>query len=265
MQTVTSKDGTKIAYDKTGNGPAVILIEGATGSRKMGFSAGVAKLLASDFTVYCYDRRGRGDSGDTQPFAVEREIEDIDALIDEAGGAAYLCGLSSGASLALEAAIKLGDKVKKLAMYEAPYDSSEGAAAPWHEYTTQLKRALAANRRAEAVTLFLKFLSVPDEMIENMRKGPMWQSLEALAPTLAYDAAAMGEDRAVPVGRAAKVKAQTLAMDGEKSAEYMSFMGATAEALAKAIPNAQRRTVKGQGHDISAEALAPELIKFFKD
>src|SRR5258708_28462541 len=121
MRTVTSKDGTKIAYDKQGEGPAVILVDGALCTRSFGSKPELVKLLAPHFAVYSYDRRGRGDSGDTRPYAVEREVEDIEALIHEAGGAAYLYGHSSGASPALEAAIKLGGKAKKLPRYQSPY------------------------------------------------------------------------------------------------------------------------------------------------
>src|SRR5439155_21940419 len=133
MNTVTSKDGTKIAYDETGHGPAVIHVAGAMGTRSFGFPDH-ARLLESHFTVYNYDRRGRGDSTDTKPFAVQREVEDIDALIKEAGGSAFVYGISSGAALAMEAAIALGNKFKKLAMYEAPYNSDDTARQAWKEY-----------------------------------------------------------------------------------------------------------------------------------
>src|SRR5258708_5007222 len=134
MPTVTSKDGTKIGYDTRGAGPAVILIEGATGVRSAGYSNKLADLLAPNFTVYSYDRRGRGESTDTKPYSVQREIEDIEALIDVAGGSAYLYGISSGGALALEATIALKGKVKKLAVYEVPYDSSENGVKAWKEY-----------------------------------------------------------------------------------------------------------------------------------
>jgi pimeloyl-ACP methyl ester carboxylesterase len=261
MQTITSKDGTKIAYDKLGQGPAVILVSGTIMARS-GF-AELAQRLASDFTVYNYDRRGRGDSTDTQPFAVDREIEDIETLIDEAGGSAFVYGISSGASLAMEAAAVLGDKVKRLAMYEASYDESEGAAEGWRTYRSNLDEALAANRHSDAIVLFMKMVGVPDDMITSVKNSSMWPGLEAIAPTLRYDAAAMGDDRSAPVDRAVKVKTQTLVMDGGASFQMVPFMRATAEKLAKTIPNAQRRTIEGQGHDISPDALAPVLIEFF--
>src|SRR2546425_1217488 len=157
MHTVISKDGTKIAYDKEGEGPAVILVAGALSVRFPELS----KLLAPRFTVYNYDRRGRGDSGDTKPYAVEREVEDIAALLDVAGGSACLYGHSSGAALALEAALRLGNKVKKLAMYEAPYNDDPKVQHAWGQYIKQLTDALAANRRGDAVALFMKYVGMP--------------------------------------------------------------------------------------------------------
>lgn len=226
-------------------------------------ATGLAQLLSSNFTVYNYDRRGRGDSTDTKPFALKREIEDIEALIDEAGGSAYVYGISSGACLAMEAAAELGGKVTKLAMYEAPYDESEGAAEKWKDYRSKLDEAIAADRRGDAIVLFMTLVGVPDDMIAGMKNSPMWPGLEAVAPTLPYDAAAMGEDRSVQVDHAAKVTAETLVMDGGANLEAMPFMHASAETLAKAIPNAERRTIEGQSHDVSSEILAPVLIEFF--
>jgi pimeloyl-ACP methyl ester carboxylesterase len=189
MPSVISKDGTSIAYSTTGEGPALILIDGATGFRAFGVGTALAPLLAPHFTVYSYDRRGRGESGDTQPYAVAREIEDIEALIDAAGGEASLYGISSGGALALEATLALGGKVKKLAIYEVPYDSSENGMAAWRAYRTRLAEALAAGRRGDAVEIFLRFVGAPEEMVAGMRHTPVWATLEAVAPTLAYDAA----------------------------------------------------------------------------
>jgi pimeloyl-ACP methyl ester carboxylesterase len=263
MNTVTSRDGTKIAFDKTGHGPAVIHVAGALGTRSFGFPEH-ARLLEPRFTVYNYDRRGRGESTDTQPFAVEREVEDIAALIDEAGDSVYLYGISSGACLALEAAIMLQSKVEKLALYEAPYNSAPDDQPIWHEYYTKLHELVAAEKRSDAVMHFMQFVGVPDIAIEDMRTQPMWSGLEAVAPTLLYDAAAMGgETRLVPVERAAKVAAPTLVMDGEKSLKMYPFMRTTADALAQAMPNAERHTLTGQGHDVDANVLAPVLVEFF--
>ena len=200
MNKVISKDGTEIAYDKQGQGTGVILIDGALSFRSFGPMPELAKLLSKNFTVITYDRRGRGDSGNPKPFAVAREIEDIEALTVEAGGSACLYGISSGACLALETAIKLVDKVKKLAIYEAPYNSDETDQADWRGYTEQLTKFLAENRRGDAVALFMTFVGTPAAQIEAMRKTPIWSMFESVAPTLAYDAAAMGgSDRSVPV------------------------------------------------------------------
>jgi pimeloyl-ACP methyl ester carboxylesterase len=263
MKTVTSKDGTKIAYDKTGHGPAVIHVAGAMGTRSFGFPDH-ARLLEAHFTVYTYDRRGRGESTDTRAFAVEREVEDIAALIHEAGDSASLYGISSGACLVLEAAIMLESKVKKLAVYEAPYHSDPDDTPIWHDYYTKLNALVAAKKRGDAVVHFMKFVGVPDNVLEDMRRQPMWAGLEAVAPTLLYDAAAMGgQTRLVPVERVAKVAAPTLVMVGEESLSMYPFMRTTADALAQAMPTASRRTLKGQGHDVDAQVLAPVVGAFF--
>jgi dihydrofolate reductase len=203
VQTVQSADGTTIAYEQTGHGPAIIVVDGALGSRAFGVAEPLAALLASQFTVFTYDRRGRGASTDTLPFAVAREIEDIEALITTAGGSAYLFGISSGAALAMEAAITLGDKVKKLAMYEAPYNADDAARQAWRQYRQQLDELLAADRRGDAVVLFAMYVGMPADHAPAMRQQPMWPLCEAVAPTLAYDAAVMGDDASVPIDRAA--------------------------------------------------------------
>lgn len=261
QEAVTSQDGTRIAYSKLGQGPAVILVGGALSDRAG--AAELARLLASRLTVYSYDRRGRGDSGDTKPYAVRREVEDIEALIDKAGGSAHVYGKSSGAALALQAAAALGGKVRKLALYEAPYSEADGAAQSWKAFTASLDRQLAADRRAEAVTAFMKFVGAPDQAVAQMKASPAWPGMLKMAPTLAYDNALLGDDRSVPVGIAAQVKVPTLVMDGGASRGPMPFMRATADKLAQAIPGARRQVVEGQAHDVSAQALAPLLLAFF--
>jgi len=258
---VTSRDGTRIAYDTWGKGPALILVNGALADRSG--NAELAQLLAPRFTVYSYDRRGRGASGDTKPYSVRREIEDIEALIERAGGSAYVYGKSSGASLALQAAASLGGKVEKLALYEAPFSDAAGAAVEWKEFRTKLDGLLAADRRADAVTDFLKFSGAPDEVLTKLKASPAWPGMLAMAPTLAYDSALLGADRSVPVGIAAQVKAKTLVMDGGASLEPLPFMRPTADKLGGSIPGAQRRVVEGQSHDVSAKVLAPILSRFF--
>ena len=261
MNTVTSKDGTQIAYDKRGEGPALILVDGALCYRSFGPMPGLAELLSSHFTVYNYDRRGRGDSGDLQPYSVAREIEDIEALIDEAGGEAFVFGTSSGGALALEAAMRLGSKIKKLAMYEPPYHSGQEVRQAWKEYRQDLGKLLAADRKGDAAALSMKSVGTPEEQVEGMRHAPIWPVFEGVAPTLAYDAAVLGEDRSVPGTRAAQVHVPTLVLSGT----VIPFMEATAKEIAKSIPEARQRTLEGQPHDVNLEVLAPVLIEFFKD
>jgi pimeloyl-ACP methyl ester carboxylesterase len=266
MKQVQSADGTTIAFEKKGKGPALILVGGAFAQRAM--DSEITRLaayppLAQHFTVFHYDRRGRGTSTDTQPYAVEREIEDLEALIDEAGGEAFVFGHSSGAALAMEAAIELGGKIQKLAMYEAPYNDEQAARQTWKEYRKQLKQALAAGRRGHAVELFMLLLGMPAEHLEGMHQHPLWPMWEAVAPTLAYDAAIMGEDASVPTERAARVAVPVLVMDGAASAASYPSMHVTATALAAVIPHAQLRTLSGQTHEVEAQALAPVLEQFF--
>ena len=263
MQTVVSRDGTRIAYDRVGDGPALILVAGAMGTRNDQFSSGLARLLSLSFTVYSYDRRGRGGSTETKPYAVQREIDDIESLIDVAGGSGYLFGMSSGGALVLEAAISLKQKVRKSAVYEVPYDDSEAGIQAWHNYRTQLSDAIQDNRPGDAVALFMRLVGVPDDMLEGMRQGPFWKGMEAMAPTLLYDAACLGDDRTVPVERVKNIATPILLLDGSESLKIMPFMVASAERLANTIPSATRKTLEGQRHDVDANALAPVLIDFF--
>jgi pimeloyl-ACP methyl ester carboxylesterase len=261
MNTLKSKDGTTIAVDRQGDGPALILVDGAMSTRSSGSKPELARLLAQHFTVYTYDRRGRGDSGDTKPYAVAREIEDIDALIEQAGGSAFVYGHSSGGCLALEAAAKLGSRVKKLAVYEVPYNDDPQAQKAWGEYIKNLTEALASDRRGDAVALFMAYVGMPAAQIEGMRHAPFWGGMEAIAPTLAYDhTAIMGKDGSIPTERAARVRVPTLVMTGGSGAP---FMLETARTLSKTIPTARLRTLDGQAHDVHPEALAPVLVEFF--
>jgi pimeloyl-ACP methyl ester carboxylesterase len=258
MNTVTSTDGTAIAYDRLGQGPAVIVVDGALCAR--GSKQELTKILADGFTVYNYDRRGRGDSGDTRPYGVAREIEDIAAMIEEAGGSASLYGHSSGACLALEAAAQLGDRVTRLAIYEAPYSDDPADRTPWATYLAQLTEALAAGRHGDAVAMFMRFVGTPEEQIQGMRKAPFWAGLEALAPTLAYDhTGVIGPDRAVPAGRAAQIRTPALVMYGGAGAP---FMRVAAQTLTRALPDARLRGLDGQTHDVDPAALAPLLAEF---
>ncbi len=262
MQTVMSKDGTTIAFDKSGSGPAVILVDGALGSR--GFESGLgqlAALLSEHFTVYHYDRRGRGDSGDNQPYTLEREIEDIEALIDHADGSAFVYGVSSGAALAMEAALKIGGKIKKMAMYEAPYNDDPQARQNWVNYVNDIKEHIAAGRGDDAVLRFMMLVGMSPDDVPGMREQPWFALLATMGHTLLYDAAALGDESAIPHDKAARVSVPTLVMDGSAS---FPFMHIAAAALAETMPNGEQRTLDGQTHEVQPEALEPVLIDFFK-
>jgi pimeloyl-ACP methyl ester carboxylesterase len=261
MNTVKSADGTTIAYDKFGTGSAVIVVGGALEQRAWASeTTQIAQKLGENFSVYFYDRRGRGDSTDTQPFALEREIEDIEALINEAGGSASLFGLSSGAALAFEAALQLGGKVEKLAMYEPPYNSDESARAAWRKYRTDLNAALAENRKGDALGHFMMLVGMSAEDLEGMRHFELWPQWEAIEHTLVYDAEALGEEADVPIEKAARLTVPTLVMDGSAS---FPFMHPTAVMLAEVMPQGYHRTLEGQTHEVSAEVITPILTEFF--
>src|SRR5436190_3240751 len=247
MDQVTSKDGTSIAFDRLGSGPPVILVSG--GSVDRWSNAPLGTLLATDFTVYNYDRRGRGPSGDTPPYAVQREIEDIEAVIGAAGGSAGLFGSSSGAALALEATAS-GLPVTKLALWEPPYILDESARPP-ADQVEQYNKMLAEGRRGDAAEYFMaKVVRMPPEFVASARSQPWWAATEALAHTLPYDATIMG-DYSLPVESAAKVKVPTLVITGGSS---FAFMHETADALAKALPDGRTARIEGQEHNIAPEA-----------
>jgi pimeloyl-ACP methyl ester carboxylesterase len=256
MNEVTSSDGTTIVFDRSGDGPSVILVSGGSTARTA--NAPLAALLSRRFTVFNYDRRGRGGSGDTAPYAVDREVEDIAAVIDAAGESALLYGTSSGAALALEATAS-GLDIRKLALWEPPY-ILEGRPRPPADTANTFTELVAAGRRGDAVEFFMtQVVGLPPEFVVEARRAPWWQAQEALAHTLAYDATIMG-DYSLPSERAAAVRVPTLVIAGGTS---FPFMRETAQALAEVIPDAQRRILEGQDHDVAPEALAPVLEEFF--
>lgn len=255
--TVISKDGTAIAYEKMGKGPGIILVNGALSHRQS--VKDLAARLSKNFAVIIYDRRGRGESGDTKPYAVEREIEDIEALIDEAGGSAYLFGSSSGAALALLAAEKLGTgKIKKLALYEPPYGS--GTKQEFVNEKNKVNELVTDGKPADAITFFMERRGTPPDKMEDMKKSPEWNGMVNMGHTLVYDFEVMG-DGTIPADVAKNITIPTLVMDGEKS---FDFMHATADAVAKTIPAAKRITLKDQMHNVSPEAVQPVLMEFFR-
>ena len=249
MKKANSKDGTTIAFDQSGKGPALILVVGAFNDRSTG--APLAQFLEQHFTVFNYDRRGRGESGDTAPYAIEREIEDLDALIAQAGGSAYLFGYSSGATLALRAAAH-GLNVSRLALYEPP---PTGARAG--ELTPQLTELIAANRRGDAVELFqTEAIGIPAAIVAQMRNAPFRPALEKIAPTLVYESTIL---KSLPTGLIESIRIPTLVIDGEASPEVMRQ---AAQSLAESLPDGRYRTLKDQGHDIVPAALGPVLVEF---
>jgi pimeloyl-ACP methyl ester carboxylesterase len=256
MPKVTSHDGTTIAYDKKGEGPVLILVLGALNRRSQGKR--LTQQLADRYTVVSYDRRGRGDSTDMQPYSTGKEVEDIQALIDELGGKAYIYGHSSGCVLALMAAKQLGSKVAGIALYELPYNADPAAQVISEDYRKELKQLLANDERGKAVALFVKSVGVTDKQIAAMERLPMWKGLTAMAPTLAYDTIKLMEQ--YPELDTKNIATTTLVMYGSKSPD---FMGATAKVLSQALPHAQLCSIEGQTHDVRADVLAPVLAEFF--
>lgn len=265
MKQVRSQDGTLIAFDQYGEGPAVILVGGAFQHRAIDLrTAELAALLAPYFKVVHYDRRGRGDSGDMAPYAAEREVEDLGALIDAAGGTAFVFGMSSGSALVLDAADRLGGKIEKFAVYEPPFIVNEERPPVPKENLARITELIAADRCGDAVAYFMvNAVGVPEEFVAQMRQEPFWSTFEAVAHTLPYDATLMegtmfGE--ALPAERWISVVVPTLVVDGGESPAYMH---SGAQALADILPNAQRRTLAGQTHEVAPESLAPMLQAFF--
>lgn len=264
MTTVTSRDGTTIGFDRSGAGAPVILVDGALSDRSGSLNVPLAAELADAFSVVTYDRRGRGESGDTAPYGVAREIEDIEALIDAVGGSAHLYGISSGATLALDAANRLGAKVSRLAVFEPPFvvDASRPPTPP--DFLAHLSQLVAADRRGEAVSYFMtRGIGLPGWMTFVMRLLPSWKAQKALAHTLPYDATVMGNTqsgRPLPADRWGDISAPILVVAGGKSPPWMQH---AQRALADILPNAELRTLEGQMHIVKAAALAPLLKQFF--
>jgi pimeloyl-ACP methyl ester carboxylesterase len=265
MHTATSKDGTAIAFDRIGDGPAVILVGGAFSYRAFPKMVQLAELLSERFTVINYDRRGRGDSGDTAPYSVEHEIEDLAALVDGAGGAASVWGWSSGGVLALRAAAS-GVPFEKLAVYEPPFLVDDSGHLPPADFASRLEEIIASGRRGQAVKYYMtKGMGVPALFVAAMRLMPSWSSLKAVAHTLPYDWAVLGDAvEGKPLSREdwEAVTAPTLVIAGEKSPEQLR---AAALALVDVLPRARHRVLKGQSHNVSMERLAPVLEDYFAD
>lgn len=261
MAYVTSKDATKIAFEKRGTGPALIIVSGALSARSLfeGEPRLLVETLSKHFTVYIYDRRGRGESTDEQPYAVQREIDDLESLIDNAGGQAYLYGVSSGGALSLQATGKLGAaKIPKLAIFEVPYGQAKQV---FEKQKQGVNERIKNGKPGDAAAFFLSEIGTPREALEQMKSGPAWKTIEKIDFTLGYDYQVLG-DGAIPGDVVKTISIPTLIMVGEKS---MEFMHTTGGELARLIPNSEHRILKGQMHQPKAEAVAPVLIEFFNN
>jgi pimeloyl-ACP methyl ester carboxylesterase len=263
MDKVTSRDGTPIAFDRLGDGPPVIVVCGAMCDRAL--MRPTAEELAKHFTVFNYDRRGRGDSRDTTPYAVQREIEDIGALVAEAGGTASIYGHSSGAGLALHAAAA-GLPIAKIVLHEPPFSPDE---EEWRrrsrEYGESLGTILAEDHRGDAVELFMTMVGTPQEMVDQMRIEPWWAGLEAIAPTLAYDSAVMGDSSrggTIPTDVVGDVSVPALVLCGGASPEWMIEVG---RQVADVLPDGRHGVLEGQEHVVPPEVLVPVLKDLFSD
>lgn len=258
VDAVTSADGTRIAYEQTGGGPPVILVDAAGCFRGFGPMLPLAGLLATDFTVIRYDRRGRGESGDTAPYAVDREIDDLQALIDAVGGSACVFGFSSGAVLSLRAAMR-GLPIRKLALLEPPLELDDSTLTEPEEpdLAAELTALIDAGRRGDALVHFNASIGVPDEMIDGLRRSAAWPDLERLAHTLVYDCAVT---TAVPVDGLRTLATPTLVVNSEQSDERLRGWARQLEDL---LPDAVRREMPGEWHGVPLEDLAPELARFF--
>ena len=262
MSSVRSSDGTTIAFERTGSGPPLIIVDGALCWRESGPARKLAAELADRFTVITYDRRGRGESGDTAPYSVQGEVEDIEALIGEAGGRAHVCGISSGGVLAMEAA-RNGAAIDRLAVYEAPFIVDDSRPPAPSTYVPELNEHLAAGRRGDAVKLFMRLVGMPAVLVAMTPLFPAWKKLKGVAHTLPYDAACMGDTQAgkpLDADHWGVVGVPTLVLVGGKSPQWMAN---GMQSLAAVLPSARREVLDGQTHMVKPKVLAPVLKRFF--
>lgn len=264
MSTVTSADGTTIAYEKVGSGPAVVLVDGAFVYRAIDpWAPEFAGLLAEKHTVYTYERRGRGNSGDTAPYSIDREVEDLAAVIEAAGGSAFVVGLSSGGVLALDAVAK-GLPVTKLAVYEAPFIVDDSRPARPDSYLADVKAMIADGNHGDAIAHALtKSVGIPEEFVAGMRAQPFFPMMEAVGPTVAYDGEIMDglmSGKPLPTDRWNSVSTPVLVLYGGASEQWMQSAG---QALGENLSNVEVQALEGQTHEIAANVLAPVVEKYF--
>ena len=260
---VTSKDGTTITYDRHGDGPPLVVVDGALSSRAMGSGQLIAPVLADRFSVYVYDRRGRGDSGDTAPFATDREVEDLLAVIEAAGGSADVFGHSSGAALALEAA-RQGAAIRHLALYEVPMVVDASRSPVGNDFRSRLQALVDQGQRSQAIKLFMtEGVGAPKAMAMIMPITPAWKKITPIAHTLPYDIAHVEEflhGRPLPGGRWDDLDLPILVIAGGKSPAWMRH---AMDELSRALPHAQLKVLDGQTHMLKPEVTGPVLADFF--
>ena len=259
MESVTSQDGTVIAFQRAGEGPPIIFVVGAFNDHTG--AAPLASALQRSFTTFIYDRRGRGSSGDNQPYATQREIEDIDALVTEAGGSAVVFGHSSGAVLALLAAAH-GSTIASLVLYGPPFLVDASRPKPPADLARQLAELVSVGRRGDAVELFQRDgIGMPEEIVVQLRNAPFRPALESIAHTLVYDSLITG-DLSLPTDLIASIEVPTLVLAGGSSAP---FLQSAAVAVADALPNGAHRSLAGQAQDVDPAVVAPLVEAFLTD
>jgi len=257
---ISSRDGTVIAFTKRGSGPPLIIVDGAFCYRENGPATELATLLAQHFTVFTYDRRGRGESGDSAPYAVKREIEDLQAIANDAGAPPFVLGISSGGALILQS-VASGVAVKRIALYEPPYVRI-GTAISTEVVKARLRTFISAGDRAGAVSFFMTDIyGAPRAFVFAMPllMPNAWRRNKSVANTLLYDLTIL-DDRSVLQERSSAISIPTLVVGGEKSPKALHD---AVETVASALPDAHSRFLNGQDHNISSQALAPVLVEFF--
>ena len=256
METVQSVDGTAIAYERTGVGQPLVIIGGAFNTRMS--SAGLAAVLSDRFTVFRYDRRGRGDSGGTREaadYSIDREVEDLAAVLRETGGIPFVYGHSSGGALALESSAR-GIAMQKLAVYEPPYAGPDG---PTSEFALQLRALIADGRRDDAAEEFMARFGTPPDMIAQIKQSPYWSDMVAIAHTLPYDLTLCNGGE-IPVKLLGDVAVPTLAIAGGDSPAWAAN---AVRAIAMYVPNATYAILPGQTHGVADDVIAPVLAEWF--
>ena len=260
-RTTTSRDGTIIAFTKRGSGPPLIIVDGAFCYRENGPATELATLLAQHFTVFTYDRRGRGESGDAAPYKVEREIEDLRAVASQAGEAPYVVGISSGGALVLQA-VASGVSVKEIALYEPPYLAGGNGPRSFEDAKTRLQSLISAGDRGGAVRFFMTDIyGAPRAFVFAMPllMPNAWRRNKRVVHTVPYDLTIL-DDRSVLNARSSSISVPTLVIGGEKSPKELRD---AVVAVANALPNGSSRFLSGQDHNISCRALAPALLEYF--